>query len=262
MKKITFLLFVWLNLIPAWGQLFSPKQIEEIQEFYLNYETNQVREKNIKVPYKLPSLRTGWRVQRPEDFEPYFWKGDSSFCATSNTLRDTLRFGGKDILIFDSPLLDFPEIEEIVLPNKVTFEGFFKLPFIVLNAFRGYTAQWSIENDSLFLLQVTPYHGAYFEGDSVTWEIIQPDIAELVGQRFINGKLFAGWVNGIIIGGTNGIYLKRELGQYEQESVDKMKLSPEKILWRQYTGHYIYPEEYSFWIENGIVIQNDHLRKE
>ena len=260
MKKITFLLFVWLNLIPAWGQLFSPKQIEEIQEFYLNYETNQVREKNIKAPYKLPFLRTGWRVQRPEDFEPYFWKGDSSFCATSNTLRDTLRFGGKDILIFDSPLLDFLEIREIALPNRVEIHWFGLIPDNLV-AYRGYTAQWSIENDSLFLIRVSSYHeGGYFEGDSVAWEAMQPDIAELTGQRFINGKLFAGWVNGKIVGGTGGIYLRKEL---DKSSLKRYKnLSPERILKKQYTGHYIYPEEYSFWIKNGIVIQNDHLRKE
>lgn len=263
MKKITFLLFVWLNLIPAWGQLFSPKQIEEIQEFYLSYETHRKKaienDEKVKPPQKLPLLITTHKSDRPNNFLPYFWIDNGAACITSNALRDTVKFNGKDVLIFDSPLLDFPEISEICLPNRIEPHeiGIFADKLV---AYRGYTAQWSIENDSLFLIRVNPFHEGYFEGDSVAWEAMQPDIAELTGQRFINGKLFAGWVNGKIVGGTGGIYLRKELDELFLERYNN--LSPERILKKQYTGHYIYPEEYSFWIKNGIVIQNDHLRKE
>lgn len=217
MKTFTFLFFIWINLLPAWGQLFSPKKIEAIQDFYLHYETRKKEfiDKNgdtyIPKSYKLSILQFGMGYQRPWGFLPYFWPVQDEPCLTSNTLRDTLQFEGKDILIFDSPLLDFKEIVEIVLPNKRVVKSFGTAPY-KLEAYRGYTAQWSIENDSLFLLRVTPYHeGGLYWGDSVAPEVMYPEIEELTGRRFINGKLFAGWVNGKIVGGSGGIYLRREL---------------------------------------------------
>ncbi len=263
MKKLIILCFICVNLSPAWGQLFTPKQIREIQDFYAQHPT--LVEKAIEEgeelipPYSLPAMGFG-NTQRPKDFQPYFQANNKEISLADNTLRDTLRFDGKDILIFDSPLLDFEEITKIVLPNKITAIAFGGYPY-KLNAYRGYTALWSIENDSLFLLRVTPYHeGEYFNGDSVAPEVMYPEIEELTGQRFIRGKLFANWVNGRIVGGTDGVYLQKELDQYELKWYSNY--TPERILRKRYTGHYLYPEEYSFWIENGILIQTDHLQKE
>ncbi len=265
MKTFTFLFLIWINLLPAWGQLFSPTEIDDIQDFYLHYETRRKEYidayggTHLPKPYKLHGLRVGSNLQRPPDFQPYFWEDHGGPCRTSNTLRDTLQFEGKDILIFDSPLLDFKEIVEIVLPNKRTAISFGGSPYQIV-AYRGYTAQWSIENDSLFLLRVTPYHeGGYFWGDSVAPEIMYPEIEELSGQRFINGKLFAGWVNGKIVGGSGGIYLRRELDKDELKWYSNY--TPEEIIRCQYTGHYLYPEEYSFQIEQGIVKKTKHSSK-
>ncbi len=261
MKKIVFFCIISLYLVPAWGQLYSPKQIEELQDFYLHYETHREKAKmemkEVKPPYKLPQIWVGGMELRPKGFKPYFYNGKSY--KTNNTLRDTLRFEGRDILIFDSPLLDFPEIESIVLPNKLTI---YAPTSINLDAYRGYTAQWRIENDSLFLIRVNPFHkGGYFWGDTVSWMEIYPEIEELTGQTFIGGKLFAAWVNGWVVGGINGIYLRKELEKYELEKLKRQEAF-EMILRKQYTGHYIYPEEFSFQVKQGIIKKIKHRLKE
>ena len=83
----------------------------------------------------------------------------------------------------------------------------------------------------------------------------------LSGQKFIDGKLFAGWVSGKIVGGANGIYLREKLSDRALNLMKEKKWSPEKILEYEYTGHYIYPEEYLFTVENGMVRKVDRQSK-
>ena len=64
------LLLVVANAIPAWGQLFTPQQIDEIQEVYLSSSSSPVTP-----PYGLP--------QQAQDVQ----QGDQN-----NTLRDTLLY--------------------------------------------------------------------------------------------------------------------------------------------------------------------------
>lgn len=224
--KVIAVIMLYLYFMPAWSQHFSPEEIESIQDFYRHYNT-RIKEYQgelggiyLPSPYKdIPELQTGRRFQRPPDFQPYFWENHGGPCRTSNTLRDTLVFAGKDILIFDSPLLDYPEITDIVIPNKMILEGFYKTPIMQLKAYRGYTARWGIQNDSLFLYRVTPYYEDYFGGDTISQEELVPQLEKLTGRQFADGKLFAGWVKGKIVGGTGGHYLKYEFSEKTIESL-------------------------------------------
>ncbi len=236
------LLLVVANAIPAWGQLFTPQQIDEIQEVYLSSSSTPATP-----PYGLP--------QQAQDVQ----QGDQN-----NTLRDTLLYKGETILIADSPLRFFPQLEEKVFVHKVELVPFRVLLAIQLDAERGYTAVWGIENDSLFLYHLFPHiPGNVMEEKSII--LPQKELNRLVevlsGQKFIDGKLFAGWVSGKIVGGANGIYLREKLSDRALNLMKEKKWSPEKILEYEYTGHYIYPEEYLFTVENGMVRKVDRQSK-
>ena len=179
-------------------------------------------------------------------------------------MRDTLLYKGETILIADSPLRFFPQLEEKVFVHKVELVPFRVLLAIQLDAERGYTAVWGIENDSLFLYHLFPHiPGNVMEEKSII--LPQKELNRLVevlsGQKFIDGKLFAGWVSGKIVGGANGIYLREKLSDRALNLMKEKKWSPEKILEYEYTGHYIYPEEYLFTVENGMVRKVDRQSK-
>ncbi len=268
--KAMSIIILCVSFTPVCGQHFSPKEIEDIQDFYRHYTTRikdyqgELGGLYLPSPYKdIPELQTGRRFQRPPDFQPYFWENHGGPCRTSNTLRDTLVFAEKDILIFDSPLLDFPEITDIVIPNKKIVEAYYKTPIMQIKAYRGYTARWGVQNDSLFLYRVMPYYKDYFDGDTLSQDELIPRLEKLTGQQFAEGKLFAVWVNGKIVGGAGGYYLKYEFSEKTIESLKQRNNWSEKtVRERQYTGHYLYSEEYTFHVENGIVKQVDHLVKE
>lgn len=166
MKRIIFSFFLCMCLSPLQAQLFSLAQIEEIQEYYL--DSVLLFGGKVNVPYDLPTFYSLQYIQRPENYRAYYPVDPHYQYMADNTLRDTLKFKNRDILIFDSPLLDYEEILKIVLPNRVLLTGFWRIFPPELTAFRGYTAQWNIRNDSLFLVDVNLYHRVgYFWGDTI-----------------------------------------------------------------------------------------------
>lgn len=95
---------------------------------------------------------------------------------------DKLIYKGDTIPIFANPLEPYLKAHNIdTLPD---FRGCGSTA-----CWRGYVAIWEIENDSLFLNEVTPCYNDCRKDPN------NADLKELFGEDFKNGRVFAKWVS-------------------------------------------------------------------
>ncbi|NVK27775.1 MAG: hypothetical protein HWE14_07010 [Flavobacteriia bacterium] len=101
----------------------------------------------------------------------------SLFSRATPQQPDILYFNGDTLRLYDSPLeTEFPELEQLILERASSFSS---------DCWRGYIAEWTILNDSLFLLSAK---------DCIRGESIN-DLIEQVCGPFVEGKIFAHWVS-------------------------------------------------------------------
>ena len=99
-----------------------------------------------------------------------------------------------DILIYDGDTLT---LESILLEKYPGIDSLSKNLFgnqnacVTTGCWRGYQAEWTIENDQLYLTNI---FSCCYNSDN-----IKANLAALFGKRFKNGKVKADWLTGEII---------------------------------------------------------------
>ncbi|HIU55969.1 MAG TPA: hypothetical protein IAB03_09225 [Candidatus Gallibacteroides avistercoris] len=165
-----------------------------------------------------------------------------------NTLRDTLFYNEETILIYQSPLLDFPGIKDSLIRKSERRTLISNHALDDPQCKRGFTAQWFIRNDSLFVGRISQY-GLVSETPDyrltlLSFNTLKSRLERITGIPYDNrGLMFAGWATGKIVGGANGVYLYRNEKDKSNNEIKKY----------YYRGYYIYPKEYWIEVENGIV---------
>lgn len=105
--------------------------------------------------------------------------------ATSQ-IPDRIIYNGDTLYTYSNPL-------ELLYDNDSIRPNFFveKQGCISSDCCRGYQAEWTIKDNQLFL---TGIYSCCFRDDN-----IKADLHQLFGEKYINGKVKADWVNGNII---------------------------------------------------------------
>ena len=135
--------------------------------------------------------------------------------ATAQT-PDWLIYKGDTIAIFTNPLEQFENIDSL--------RSELKLYSISTDCWRGYTAEWAIIDNQLYLMGIYGCHSNRRKGGA------KIDWGDFFGERHINGKIKADWFTGNIISPQG------ELLHYEHMGYESL-----------------YERELEFRFENGIL---------
>lgn len=110
----------------------------------------------------------------------------------ANTVCDTLLYNGEAILLDESPLMQLNEVKELVRQYQTPLPD-----DCVYNCQRGYTAQWEIRDNQIYLVGVTPFGNNY------------PLLRELSKLKIVKSgrrkPLLADWVSGSVTGGADAV---------------------------------------------------------
>lgn len=133
---------------------------------------------------------------------------------------DILIFENKKYELLDTPLESYPQIDSI---RDNLFGG--KDGGLSTACWRGYIAEWTIENEKIFLTNIYSYN--YFsDGDS-----LKSNLKDLFGEKCIGNKVKADWI-----------------------SKELLVADGEMILYHHDAFIRFYEKERGFFIENGNLI--------
>lgn len=103
-------------------------------------------------------------------------------CNATAQYPDKLIYKGDTIPIFSNPLE--PYLKHNTTDTLPGFRGCGSTA-----CWRGYVAVWALRNDSLFLTNITPCYTDCRDDYS------NVDLKELFGNKYVNGEVFADWVD-------------------------------------------------------------------
>ena len=101
---------------------------------------------------------------------------------------DNLIYNGDTMFFLCEPLEKCFE-DSIIYRDKL-FKGQTKVLYTTA-CYRGYVAEWKIENSTLYLTAI--YNCTYYENK------IEADLKKIFGEKCVNGRVKADWVNGNLI---------------------------------------------------------------
>jgi hypothetical protein len=121
--------------------------------------------------------------------------------ATHQT-EDILIWNKDTFYLYDSPLDLIPDIRAKIFESQTTTIR------ILSSCWRGYNAEWKIENNQLYLTNVFDAGGE---------KNLNKNIEKILNKKFVNGKIKADWVDSTFWCGKNDTYLNPWFSIYEIE---------------------------------------------